>query len=314
MLLAGPVGATPLLPHFSTDTFVPDAPITNTYFPLLPGQRDTLVAMGVDDDGEAFFERTERSFAGEGPEILGVRTTRMLDRAYEGDFLVEETYDYHAQDILGNVWYLGEDVTNYHYDDDGNLVGTDSELAWRADGVEAFPGWVMPASTELGLSYYQEFAPEDDALDEGLTVAILDSLQAGGAVYFSVLKVLEFDRGRTGRVRHQVLCARVRPDPRGRGGRRGHAERGAGVQPRHPAAGPACAAARRPRRNGHGGRAPPKAVTGPKPPSYVTDTHSSEVLAVLTLTVQPLAAARAVTQSKAASVSPRSMEPGHARC
>jgi hypothetical protein len=191
MLLAGPVGAVPLLPVFSADMFDPGASITNTYFPLLPGQSDTLVAMGVDEDGEAFSEHTERSFAGEGPEILGVRTTRMLDRAYEGDLLVEETYDFHAQDKLGNVWYLGEDVTNYRYDDDGNLIGTDSESAWRADGVVAFPGWIMPASTELGLSYYQEFAPEDDALDEGLTVAILDSLQAGGAFYYTVLKVLE---------------------------------------------------------------------------------------------------------------------------
>jgi hypothetical protein len=191
MLLAGPVGAVPLLPVFSADMFDPGASITNTYFPLLPGQSDTLVAMGVDEDGEAFSEHTERSFAGEGPEILGVRTTRMLDRAYEGDLLVEETYDFHAQDKLGNVWYLGEDVTNYRYDDDGNLIGTDSESAWRADGVVAFPGWIMPASTELGLSYSQEFAPEDDALDEGLTVAILDSLQAGGAPYFNVLKVLE---------------------------------------------------------------------------------------------------------------------------
>jgi hypothetical protein len=191
LLVAGPAAAVPFLPDFSADLFEPGAPINNSYFPLLPGSSNTLVARGVDDEGEAFTERTERSFAGEGPEILGVRTTRMLDRAYEDDLLVEETYDFHAQDKAGNVWYLGEDVVNYRYDDDDNFLGTDNASAWRAGVNNALPGFAMPLNQEIGFQYYQEFAEEDEALDHGTVFAILDSLQVGAATYSKVLQVLE---------------------------------------------------------------------------------------------------------------------------
>jgi hypothetical protein len=49
----------------------------------------------------------------------------------------------------------------------------------------------MPESTEPGFEYFQEFAPEDDALDEGLTIDILDSMEAGGVTYGRVLRVFE---------------------------------------------------------------------------------------------------------------------------
>jgi hypothetical protein len=53
--------------------------------------------------------------------------------------------------------------------------------------------------------------------------------------------------------------------------------------------------------------ASPEAVTRSKPPSFISATISSEVLAVLTSTMQPVASSNPVTQSKAGSVSPRSM-------
>ena len=93
-----------------------------------------------------------------GPRILGVRTTTQLDKAYEDGLLVEKTFDYFAQDKRGNVWYMGEDVTNFRYDDDGNLIGTDSESAWRAGRRGAKPGWIMPARQIIGQRYFQEIA------------------------------------------------------------------------------------------------------------------------------------------------------------
>ena len=125
LLGATSAGAVPLLPNFGAASFVPGAAIDHEYFPLLPGMFNVLKAKGVDEDGEPFSERTVRSFAGAGPKILGVRTTTMLDKAFEDGLLVERTKDYFAQDTKGNVWYLGEDVTNFHYDDDGNLIGKD---------------------------------------------------------------------------------------------------------------------------------------------------------------------------------------------
>ena len=52
--------------------------------------------------------------------------------------------------------------------------------------------------------------------------------------------------------------------------------------------------------------ASPEAVTRSKPPSFISATISSEVLACLTETLQPVAPSNLVTQSKAGSVSPRS--------
>ncbi len=189
--LITPATAAPLLPTFSTALFEPGAPITNRYFSLTPGTRDTLVAHGVDDDGDPFTERSERSWQAGGPRILGLKATTMRDRAWEDGLLVEETFDYFAQDRTGNVWYLGEDVTNYHYDDDGKLLRTDDHSTWRAGRRGAKPGWIMPASTKTGLNYYQEYAAADDALDEGTTWAILDSLTVGSRTYRNVMQVLE---------------------------------------------------------------------------------------------------------------------------
>jgi hypothetical protein len=195
---ASPAGAVPLLPDFGAASFVPRAAIDNEYFPLLPGMFNVLKAKGVDEDGEPFSERTQRSFAGAGPKILGVRATTMLDKAFEDGLLVERTKDYFAQDTVGNVWYLGEDVKNFHYDDDGNLIGTDNESAWRAGRNGALPGYIMPVSKQIGFNYFQEHAPRDEALDHGKTFALLESLTVAGTTYSNVLQVLERSRAEPG--------------------------------------------------------------------------------------------------------------------
>ncbi len=85
--------------------------------------------------------------------------------------LIEDTHDWFAQDDDGNVWYMGEEVTNYEYDDDDNLIGTDNDGAWEAGVDDALPGIVMWADPEAGVSYYQEYY-EDEAEDMGMVVAI----------------------------------------------------------------------------------------------------------------------------------------------
>ena len=42
------------------------------------------------------------------PVILGVQTTVLRDRAFDKALIVEDTLVYFAQDVTGNVWYLGE--------------------------------------------------------------------------------------------------------------------------------------------------------------------------------------------------------------
>ena len=58
-------------------------------------------------------------------------------------------------------------------------------------GTTPFPATRCRRSLELGFKYYQEFAPEDEALDKGETFAILDELRVGSTTYRDVLQVLE---------------------------------------------------------------------------------------------------------------------------
>lgn len=174
------------LPVFDSTQFLKQAQVDNPYFPLLDTRRRVFVSQ---EEGEA--NRFELQVLGAGPKILGVKTTVQRDRAFEGGLLVEDTFDYYAQDIAGNVWYMGEDVTNYIYDSNGNLIGTDNASTWRAGVNNAQPGFIMPVDLTIGFNYYQEFAPNDDALDEGTTHAFQDSVSVEFGNFDDVLQVLE---------------------------------------------------------------------------------------------------------------------------
>ena len=188
LMLAAPATAQ-VMPDFAAATFVPGAPIDNNYFPILDGR--TRVYVGRTPGGEPTGERFELTRIGIGPTLLGVQTTARRDQAFDGDLLVEDTIDYYAQDSAGNVWYLGEDVTNFEYDDEGNLIGTNDDGSWRAGVNDAQPGFAMPTDLTLGFSYFQYFAPNDEAVDEAVTGAILDDITIGIGTFDDVLKVLE---------------------------------------------------------------------------------------------------------------------------
>lgn len=191
-LATGAATAETLRPNFDPDKFVPRQAIDNKYYPLAPSDRVVLTARGVDDEGKRFHIRNVlKVVTSPRPRIEGVRVTAQLDREYANGLLQEKTYDYFAQDKRGNVWYMGEDVTNYRYDNKGNLIGTDSELAWLAGRRGARPGWIMPARQIIGQRYFQEIARRDEALDKGKTHAVLGRLRVGDTVYRNVLRVLE---------------------------------------------------------------------------------------------------------------------------
>lgn len=192
-LAAGPALAAtvPVLPVFDPAQFTPGAAITNPYFPVTAGARSTLLAEGVDEAGESFSEQGVITGTGAGPTIAGVATSTLTDLAYEDGVLVEQTLDYFAQDVAGNVWYMGEDVINYVYDDDGNLTGTNSDSSWRAGVNGAQPGYQMLATLTPGYSYFQEFAEADGALDQAMILGFLDMLTVPGGTFSDVLMIFE---------------------------------------------------------------------------------------------------------------------------
>jgi hypothetical protein len=104
-------------------------------------------------------------------EILGVTCTVVHHRSYEDGVLVEDTFDWFAQDKQGNVWYFGEAVKDL--DAAGNVISTDG--SWEAGVDGAQPGIIMLANPRKGDRYQQEVAPgiaEDQARVIGLNKSV----------------------------------------------------------------------------------------------------------------------------------------------
>lgn len=107
-------------------------------------------------------------------EIMGVTCIVVRDIAEENGVLVEETDDWFAQDLAGNVWYFGEFVRNY---EDGVLH--DLEGSFRAGVDGAKPGIVMTAAPQAGDVYRQEWSlNEAEDIAEVLGTAASESAPA----------------------------------------------------------------------------------------------------------------------------------------
>jgi len=123
--------ATPHPPDIDPANF-PGGPVTNPYFPLLPGT--TFYYVG-EKDGIPNSNITEVTC--DTKMILGVTTTVVHDRAFDQDgALVEDTFDWYAQDIAGNVWYFGEDTKELD-PSTGAVIST--EGSWEGEWTTQIP-------------------------------------------------------------------------------------------------------------------------------------------------------------------------------
>lgn len=179
--------ADPVLVPFDAGQF--SAPKPNPYFPLDVGTSHTL--QGARTDGDPIVEYSVLTVQGPGPVILDVPTVLVLDEAFEGGVLVERTFDYFAADKDGNVWYFGEDVTNFRYDDAGKLTGTDSKSAWRAGVNGALPGISVSGMPVVGLTLFQEHAPADEAMDYAEILAVDLEIKGPAGTFQNVIKTFE---------------------------------------------------------------------------------------------------------------------------
>jgi hypothetical protein len=122
--------------------------IDNPYLPMKPGSRWVYRETSVDGSRQKVVVRvTERT------RLIanGVTARVVRDTVTERGALVEDTYDWYAQDRRGNVWYLGEDTKDY---EKGEVVSTDGSWEAGVDGARA--GIVMPARPRVGMQYRQE--------------------------------------------------------------------------------------------------------------------------------------------------------------
>jgi len=142
-----------------------DTTATNTYMPLLPGFTRIYAA------GD---ETVTVTVTDETIEIMGVTCIVVRDTVEENGEVIEDTVDWFAQDIYGNVWYFGEISRNY---EDGMLDNLDGSWMAGKDGAKA--GIVMQAAPEAGQVYRQEWAlAEAEDMGEVLSVSATESAPA----------------------------------------------------------------------------------------------------------------------------------------
>jgi hypothetical protein len=145
--------------------FDPDAPYTvsitgadlspnvdNRFFPAPLGA--TWVYQAQTEEGT---ERTDVAVlspmdANGTKVVMGANARVIHDSVRLNGELIEDTWDWYGQDAAGNVWYIGEDTSEF---DSGVLLCHCGAWEWGVNG--ALPGYVMLASPMVGDAYRQEY-------------------------------------------------------------------------------------------------------------------------------------------------------------
>jgi hypothetical protein len=159
--------------------FVPR--IDNHYWPMAPGTR--WVSREFDFEGSQrvtviVLERTR--------DIEGIEATVVHDVVSERGEVVENTFDWYAQDVCGNVWYLGENSKEY---ENGEVVSTAGSWEHGVDGAMA--GVIVPGNPQVGLTYRQEYYA-GEAEDTGQIISLDEQAQVPFGHFRDVLLTRDY--------------------------------------------------------------------------------------------------------------------------
>jgi hypothetical protein len=97
----------------------------------------------------------------------------------------EVTEDWYAQDSGGNVWYFGENTTEYV-----NGKARDNGT-WEAGVNGNLPGIALPADPKVGLSYREEYS-KGVAEDQSRILALDQQAQVPAGHYTGVVMAEDF--------------------------------------------------------------------------------------------------------------------------
>ena len=161
-------------PDWSPENFVDPREIggtvePNPYLPLLEGMT-RIYEKEFEEDGEMVVEVITVLVTDEIKHIDGVDCRVISDIVTIDGELVENTDDWMAQDLEGNVWYCGEQSRDYEYFDGDDpetaeLVSIDGSFKAGVDG--ALAGILMLANPQVGDAYREEvsFNNAEDAAE-----------------------------------------------------------------------------------------------------------------------------------------------------
>ena len=137
--------------------------IDNPYWPMAVG--NTWTYRESDTTGQR--EKAVVEVTDETKTIAnGVEARVIRDTVSEHGVPVEVTDDWYAQDSQGNIWYLGEHVTNY---ENGKVLDHAGSFEAGVDGAQA--GIALPAHPEPGMDYRQEYY-KGEAEDTGGVITV----------------------------------------------------------------------------------------------------------------------------------------------
>jgi hypothetical protein len=122
--------------------------IDNPYWPMAPGSRWVY----RETDAEGTVQRVEVTVTDRKKTITGIEALVVHDQVTEDGELVEDTFDWYAQDSAGNIWYLGEDTTEFE-----NGKPKSKEGSWEHGVDGAYAGIIVPANPQPGLAYREEY-------------------------------------------------------------------------------------------------------------------------------------------------------------
>ena len=154
--------------------------ITNPYFPLVPGTTFTSIEKEGRETREVKVTVTHDT-----KKILGVKCVVVRDTVTLEGTILEDTFDWYAQDKEGAVWYFGEATKEFK--SGGRVVTAGS---WEA-GVNGLPGIMMPANPKPGQPYRQEYSP-NNAEDMGQVVAVGETVTVPYGTFKDCVKIKEW--------------------------------------------------------------------------------------------------------------------------
>jgi hypothetical protein len=158
------------------------AEIDHPYWPMAVGTVWTY----RETDGEGGEQQVVVTVTDETREIQGIEARVVHDVVTEDGEIVEDTYDWYAQDDDGNLWYLGEDTTAY-----AEGEAPSKEGSWEAgvDGAQA--GILLPGDPEVGQTYRQEYL-EGEAEDAGEVLSLDEQVEVPFGHFDGVLMTKDF--------------------------------------------------------------------------------------------------------------------------
>jgi hypothetical protein len=123
--------------------------IDNPWWPMKPGSRWVF----RETDAEGSVAKVVVTVLDKTKMIAnGVEARIVHDQVSEDGEIKEDTFDWYAQDADGNLWYLGEDTTEYE-----NGKPKTKEGSWEAGVDGALAGIIMPADPQVGMTYREEY-------------------------------------------------------------------------------------------------------------------------------------------------------------